>query len=209
VIPAVVPFKTLDATKSRLRPAFGETTGRLTLAMLGDVLETLLRVPELARVAVLTPDAEVAAAARAAGAEARVRDDRGLNPALDAAAAELTGAEALLIVLGDVPGARAEEISALLAAAPERGLALAASRDGGTAALVRVPPDVVPGGFGPDSARRHRELAEGAGVAFRRLDLPSLAIDVDAAADLRALLASDAPAPRTRALLRELRWEVA
>jgi 2-phospho-L-lactate guanylyltransferase len=209
VIPAVVPFKTLDATKSRLRPAFGEATGRLTLAMLGDLLETLLRVPELARVQVVTPDAEVAAAARAAGAEARVRDDPGLNPAVDAAAAELAGADALLIVLGDVPGARAEEISALLAAAPQRGLALAPSRDGGTAALVRVPPDVVPGGFGPDSARRHRELAEAAGLAFRQLALPSLAIDVDAAADLRALLASDAPAPRTRALLRELGWEAA
>jgi 2-phospho-L-lactate guanylyltransferase len=204
VIPAIVPFKTLDATKSRLRPDFGEATGRLTLAMLGDVLETLLRVPELSSVRVVTPDPEVAAAARAVGAEARVREDPGLNPAIDAAAAELAAADALLVVLGDVPGVRADEVSALLAAAPARGLALAPSRDGGTAALVRVPPDVVAGGFGPGSARRHRELAEAAGVACATLALPSLAIDVDAAADLDDLLASDVAAPRTRALLREL-----
>ncbi len=207
MIPAVVPIKSLDASKSRLRPALGEATGRLTLAMLGDVLEALLQVPALDRVVVVTPDAAVAEAARAAGAETRVRPDPGLNPAVDRVANELAAdADALLIVLGDVAGARPEELAKLLAAAPARGLALAPSRDGGTAALLRVPPDVVPAGFGAESARRHRELAERAGVEFRQLVLPSLGIDVDAGEDLDALVASNAPAPRTRALLRELGW---
>ena len=38
-------------------------------------------------------------------------------------------------------------------------------------------------------------------MPFVRAALPSLAIDLDTADDLRALLASDAPAPRTRRLL--------
>jgi 2-phospho-L-lactate guanylyltransferase len=205
VIAAVVPFKKLETTKSRLRPAVGDATGRLTLAMLGDVLSALLGVPELSRVVVVTPDRDIAEVAREAGADALVRPDPGLNAAIDGAAAELR-ARTLLTVLGDVPGARCEELSQLLAAAPAHGVALAPSRDGGTSALVRTPPDVIAGCFGPESARRHEDAAAEAGVDFRALPLPSLAIDVDEAADLDALLESGAPAPRTRALLRALGW---
>jgi len=206
MIPALVPFKAPRLAKSRLRPELGPATEALTLAMLGDVLESLLAVDGLGPIVVVTPDERVAAVAREAGARALVRDDPGLNPAVDAAAAEIGGgAPALLIVQGDVPGARPEEIRRILAAAPGRGVVLVPSRDGGTSALLRVPPDVIPGAFGPDSAARHRELAGRAGVACVELELPSLAIDVDDAHDLGALVAGAAPAPRTRALLRELR----
>ena len=207
MIPAVVPFKALDATKSRLRPAIGEATERLTLAMLSDVLAALLDVPGLDPVVVVTPDADVASAARDVGAEARVRPDPGLNAAIDAASAELAdAAEPVLVVLGDVPGACPEEVGRLLAAAPARGVVLAPSRDGGTSALLRVPSDVIPGGFGPDSAALHRDLASRAAVECVCIDLPSLAIDVDTVDDLEVLVRSDARAPRSRALLREIGW---
>lgn len=210
MIPALVPFKARHLAKSRLRPGLGPATEPLTLAMLGDVIECLLAVDELEPVFVVTPDEQVAAAARELGARALVRDDPGLNPALDAAAAEIAGqSRALLIVLGDVPGARPEEIREMLEAAPGRGVVLAPSRDGGTSALLRVPPDVIPGAFGPESAARHRKLARAAGVACVELSLPSLDIDVDDVHDLGALLGGSAPAPRTRALLRELRPELA
>jgi 2-phospho-L-lactate guanylyltransferase (CobY/MobA/RfbA family) len=78
---------------------------------------------------------------------------------------------------------------------------LAPARDGGTAALLRRPPGVLPSRFGADSAKAHREAAERAGVAYTELPLPSLAIDLDREADLRALLASASAAPRTRAVL--------
>lgn len=207
MIPALVPVKALGASKSRLRPALGAAAERLTLAMLGDVLTVLLELPALERVVVVTPDADVADVARRLGAEARVRPDADLNAAIDAATAEVAdAAEALLVVLGDVPGVRAEDVARLLAAAPPRGVALAPSRDGGTAALLRLPPAVIPGGFGPGSAKVHRELASRAGVECVSLDLPSLAIDVDTGEDLDALLRSAALAPRSRALLRELGW---
>ena len=57
MIAAVVPVKSLDATKSRLVPRLGaEGARRLSLAMLGDVLDALGGVPELERIAVATPD---------------------------------------------------------------------------------------------------------------------------------------------------------
>jgi 2-phospho-L-lactate guanylyltransferase len=206
---AVVPVKRLAAGKSRLAAALGrEATRALTLAMLGDVIEALRASGRIDRIAVATPDAEVGEAARALGAEARVADDPGLNEALDATAAALAEPEgALLVVLGDVAGAAGADLARLfdaLAAQGGRGAVLAPARDGGTAALLRRPPGVLPSRFGADSAKAHREAAERAGIAYTELPLPSLAIDLDREADLRALLASASSAPRTRALLARL-----
>jgi 2-phospho-L-lactate guanylyltransferase len=210
MIPAVVPVKALAAAKSRLRPRLGDRGAlRLTLAMLGDVLESLLALRALGPVAVVTPDAEVAEVARAAGAEARVRPDPGLNAAVDAAAAELAPSGPLLVVLGDVPGVRAAELEQLLAALDDAGgpgVALAPASDGGTSALLRAPADCIATSFGPGSAKAHRDLAARAGVAFRELALPSLALDIDEPDDLDAFVRSASGGRRTRALLCELGW---
>ncbi len=207
MIAAVVPVKSLAASKSRLIPELGRGAAeRLAIAMLGDVVEALSAARGIDRVAVVTPDADVARAAAAAGAQVLLRVDPGLNAAVEAAGAELAPgpSDGLLVVLGDVAGARPEEIEALLGALDGPGVALAPSRDGGSSALLRIPRDAIPAGFGPESAKVHRELAARAGVSFRELALPSLAIDVDAAEDLEALRRTGLAGPRTRALLDEL-----
>jgi 2-phospho-L-lactate guanylyltransferase len=212
VIAAVVPVKALAASKSRLFPDLERgAIERLSLAMMGDVVEALSRVRGIARVVVVTPDAEVAAAAEAAGATGLLRPDPGLNEAIEAAAAEVTAAsgDGVLVVLGDVPGLVASEVETLIAALDGPGVALAPSNDGGTSALLRVPRDAIPARFGPDSAKRHREAAERAGVAYREVPLPSLAIDVDVREDVEALLRSDTVGRRTRAVLEALGAEVA
>jgi len=203
---ALIPVKRLAAGKSRLAAALGrETTRQLTLAMLGDVVEATRASGCVDRIVVVTPDPEVAEAAVGFGAEARVADDPGLNAALDAASAALADPKGvLLVVLGDVAGARGEELAQLFAAADGTSgpvAALAPARDGGTAALLRRPPDAIPGRFGPDSAKAHRAAAEQAAVRFVELPLPSLAIDLDRIEDARALAAGDAAGPRTRRLL--------
>lgn len=203
---ALVPVKRLAAVKSRLAAALSrDALEALTLAMLADVVEAIRGCARVHRVVVVTPDPDVGAAARALGAEARVADDPGLNAALDAAAAALADpAGALLVVLGDVAGARADELARLFDALDElggTGALLAPARDGGTAALLRRPPFAIPSCFGEGSAKAHRAAAERTGTPFRELPLPSLAIDLDRLEDARALLASDTPAPRTRALL--------
>jgi len=210
MIAAVVPVKSLESPKSRLRPRLGEAGVRaLTLAMLGDLLETLAAVPGIDRVAVVTPDATVGQVTRDAGALALVRDDPGLNAAIEAASKEVAPGpeDAVLTVLGDVPGATPADVARLLAEAPAHGIALAPSSDGGTAALLRRPPDVVPARFGADSAKAHREAAERAGVACVELPLASLSLDLDDAGDLERFLASSAGGPRTRELLAALEAE--
>ena len=177
--------------------------------MLRDVLTALKQVPLLERVVALTPDRTVAETARDVGAEVLLRDDSGLNPAINAAATDLKLAsqEPFLVVLGDVPGIEEEDIESLFdSVAGEAGpsVALAASSDGGSAALLRTPHTAIAAHFGTDSARAHREAAKEAGVAYRELELPSLSLDLDSVADLDRFLHSRLRAFHTRQLLESL-----
>ena len=208
---AVIPVKSLAAGKSRLLPELGrENLEALSLAMLEDLITALAATPGVSRVAVATPDDRVAEHARGLGAEALHGPDPGLNAALDAAPGKLAlAADApLLVVLGDVPGARPGELQQLFdaakAMAPGPAAVLAPSRDGGTSALLRTPHGAVPSRFGPQSAARHREAAEHAGVPLREIELPSLAIDLDRGEDIRNFLAQGEDGPCTRALLARL-----
>jgi 2-phospho-L-lactate guanylyltransferase len=212
MIAALVPVKTLASSKSRLLPYLGRSgVERLSVAMLRDLLGTLQRVASLERIAVVTPDPEVAQLAKEAGAETLLCPLPGLNPSIEnAAAAVAPGAgDAALVVLGDVAGARAADIETLLGAVPERGVALAPSCDGGTSALLRRPRDIIAASFGPGSAGVHRNLATRAGVPFEEIPLDSLAIDIDEPDDLEKFVRSSSAGKRTRALLRELLPELA
>lgn len=203
MISAVVPVKALAESKSRLFPERprGDVEA-LSLAMMGDVIACLRAVALIDRVVVVTPDVDVAERAVADGALVMLRAEPGLNPAIEAASAEIAGPQdGVLVVLGDVAAADPGEIGRLLAEAPVTGVALAPSRDGGTSALLRRPPNVIPACFGRDSAKRHREAAASAGATLALLVLPSLAIDIDRAEDALAILAQPTLGARTRALL--------
>ncbi|MEM7412502.1 MAG: 2-phospho-L-lactate guanylyltransferase [Myxococcota bacterium] len=207
MISAVVPVKGLDDAKSRMFPERArEELEALSLAMMSDLVRCLCAVPELDRVAVTTPDARVADAAKQAGAEPLLRDDPGLNAAIEAACHQLAGpSDGVLVVLGDVAAAAPDDIHALLEAGPEHGVSLAPSNDGGTSALFRRPPDVIPARFGRDSAARHRDAALAAGVPYVECTLPSLAIDIDFVEDARSALDVESLGPATRAILEV--WE--
>jgi len=205
---ALLPVKRLADTKSRLLSQFARPEREaFALAMLEDVIAALLTAESVDRAVVVTPDEGVGVAARAAGAEALVRDDPGLNPALDAAARILgAGDEPLLVVLADVAGAIGSDIDCLAALLERPGIAMAPSSDGGTSALLRSPHDVIPASFGPDSAQRHREAAQRCGVACHEATLPSLSLDLDVPEDVEHFLKTDGGGARTRAALQKFGW---
>jgi len=209
---ALIPVKRLEESKSRLLPELPDAKRQaLTLAMLEDLIEALQRSGRVDRIAVTTPDPQVASRTRAAGAEVLLRPEPGLNAALEDGAARLAAAddEPLLVVLGDVAGALPEDFRQLIghadSAARTPGVWLSPSADGGTSALLLRPARAIAFRFGPDSARRHREAALAAGVAYLEVALPSLAIDLDQPEDLAAFLATSGGGARTRALLEPLR----
>ncbi len=207
---ALIPVKRLEQSKSRLLSHLPDPRRQaLTLAMLADLLDALRLTRGLDRVAVTTPDAVVASLARSAGAEVLMRPEPGLNEALEDAIRRLAPgpAEPFMIVLGDVAGALAADFERLLMSTRETeepGVWLAPSSDGGTSALLQRPATSIPCCFGRDSAKRHREAAQSAGVAYHEVRLASLAIDLDEPEDLEAFARTQAGGRRTRALLEDV-----
>ncbi|BCP53013.1 2-phospho-L-lactate guanylyltransferase [Kaistia sp. 32K] len=206
---ALVPVKRLEAAKSRLAPVLDSAErGRLAKAMLRDVLDTLRRVETLAGILVVTDDAEVAAIAAGHGATV-IGDPQ--EPAFNAAvlhgmhwldARQKAGA---LVVPGDIPLVTVEEIEAVLDATRTSPVVIVpATRDGGTNMLAIAPPLLMPPTFGPDSFARHVAAAQALGITPAILRLEGAGHDVDVAADL-VLDTGSAAAPRTRALIRQLR----
>jgi 2-phospho-L-lactate/phosphoenolpyruvate guanylyltransferase len=112
-----------------------------------------------------------------------VWQDRGLpwNDALAAAIDETVQTPLAAVISADLPLLRAEEVEELLAATPERGIAIGRALDGGTNAVAMRPPGLVRTRFGePGSAALHAAL----GVPNVLVDLPGLAFDVDTPHDL-------------------------
>ena len=84
--------------------------------MLQRTLEATGGTPRIAETLVVTPDDEVAAIARVAGARVIRQTDRGLNHGLEDArrAAVDAGATALLVLPADLPGVSPAAIDAIL-----------------------------------------------------------------------------------------------
>jgi 2-phospho-L-lactate guanylyltransferase len=211
---AVVPIKTLSAAKQRLSGALA-TGARASLAqaMFSDVLASLRRAQRVEAIAVVTAD--VVANAVAHGERVTVLPDERQQGQSAAAMvgiryAVAAGFERVVLIPGDTPMLDARELDELLDTCQEADLAagIVPDRAGtGTNALVLTPPDAMEPSFGPGSLERHMNLATEVGAARRRIEVESLAHDVDTPEDLTALAdaleARRSIAPRTRGALRQ------
>lgn len=204
-------MKHLSQAKSRLASALAPADrAAIVLAMLRDTLSAALQTSFVRTVTVVTPDEDVSAAAKAAGAlvlpEMPGRAGNfGLNAALSAGAASVRrahGPAALLALQADLPALRSHELDEMLASAPA-GRGIVADHHGdGTAALVcRDPHAALAPRFGHGSASAHRE----SGAVEMAGQWPGLRLDVDTAADLDAAIELGAGAV-TIATLRRLSW---
>jgi 2-phospho-L-lactate guanylyltransferase len=210
---AILPIKSLDAAKQRLRDELDPSPRRsLMEAMFSDALVALRRARHIDRVLVVSGDHVAQRIAGGYGATVVEDDDLGHNDAAlrgIAAATEL-GATRALLVPGDCPLLDPAEIDALIErAAPDRSVLIVPDRHGtGTNALLLTPPDVLGPSFGAGSHDRHLVQARAAGVHAETVDVGSLAMDVDTPEDLAAiearLLESRGGAAHTRGMLRQL-----
>jgi 2-phospho-L-lactate/phosphoenolpyruvate guanylyltransferase len=193
-----VPVKSLSRAKTRLSPALtGLERGALTLAMLEDVLDAALSVPGWATW-VVSPD-EVAleiAAGRGARPIAEAKPPLANAIRQVEAKAKEEGANALAVLPADVPLVTVDTLHEALRTLG--AVVLARSADGsGTSLLLRRPPRAIPARFGPDSFRRHVELAETRGLPVSVVERHELSFDVDRPDDILTLLA-DGRRGRTR-----------
>jgi 2-phospho-L-lactate guanylyltransferase len=185
-----VPVKSLSRAKSRLSPALtGLERGALTLAMLEDVLDASLGVPGW-ETWVVSPDEVALEIAARRGA----RPVPEAKPPLASAIRQVealsndNGANTLAVLPADVPLVTAETLHVALRTLG--AVVLAPSADGaGTSLLLRRPPKAIPARFGPDSFRRHVELAAARGLPVSVVERPELSFDVDRPGDILTLLA--------------------
>ena len=155
-----VPVKPLSRAKTRLASALTPLErGALTLAMLEDVLDATLQVAGW-QTWVVSPD------------EVALEQD----------------ADALAILPADLPLVTPD---ALHEAFHTLGsVVLARSGEGtGTSLLLRRPPRAIPARFGPDSFRRHFELAAERGLPVSVVERRELSFDLDRPDDILTLLA--------------------
>jgi 2-phospho-L-lactate/phosphoenolpyruvate guanylyltransferase len=182
----VLAVKRLSAGKSRLRGAVpGVPHERLALALVLDTVGAVLACPDVRGALVVTDDAAVAQAVRAAGAEVAVdRPRAGLNEAFAHGASLVPGWTAALTA--DLPALRPTELGGVLRAAAQRaGRSFVADAKGSGTVLLAASPGVrLEPRFGPGSAAAH--AASGA----RRLAgrWPTVRRDVDTPADLAAAI---------------------
>ncbi|MDO8531676.1 MAG: 2-phospho-L-lactate guanylyltransferase [Dehalococcoidia bacterium] len=202
---AVVPVKDLAGAKNRLSDVLSpDERHALAVAMLHDVLDALANTPALDGIAVITRDPEAEALAQAVGAQIwREERNSGESAAVEFAARQCVqrSIPAMLVIPGDAPLVRPEDVQSVLAAdSGQPGLVLVSSRDGtGSNAVLRRPPDAIGSHFGATSFREHQEEAAACGIPVRTVRNFRLELDVDTPDDLGLFVAyENVPSLRPR-----------
>lgn len=184
-----VPVKALDRAKRRLSSLLSPLErASLTLAMLEDVLDAALALPGW-DTWVISPDEAVLEIASRRGARPVTEDKPPLSAAIRQVEEESMGlgADALAVLLADVPLVTAEALStAVRTLGP---VVVSPSRDeGGTNLLLRRPPRAIAARFGRDSYGKHLAGAAARGLPAAEVRRPELAFDLDVPADVEHLL---------------------
>lgn len=189
-IVALLPFRGLANAKSRLARALTEDERRtLALALLNRAVAAVAGAG-VERVAVVTRDPALAGAGLDPRAEVLLQDSEGLNAAVRQGQrwALDGGADALLILLPDLPTLGIADIRAILDAAAPDAAVIAPDRHGaGTNALLLAPPDAIAPAFGAGSAVRHRRSLALADIPVTDVERRGTHLDLDTPEDIRAL----------------------
>jgi 2-phospho-L-lactate guanylyltransferase len=195
----LVPVKDLTRAKTRLAPLLSEAERRhLAELLLEGTLRAACAVPGDYRRVVVTSYPPAAALAQALGMEViHEGEQRSESHSVDSAnaALEREGVTGLLRIPLDLPLVQSADLAAILAEAARGARAvLVPSLSGtGTNALYRSPPTLFPSHFGLGSLALHEAEARRATDALAILQLESLALDIDDAADVQELVRRGTP----------------
>jgi 2-phospho-L-lactate guanylyltransferase len=199
---ALVPVKRFDQGKSRLGdvldPAARAEVARAMFDRVMEVLGALVRGAELSGVLVVTDGAEVAERASTHGAErmlsAGTGPGRSLGAIVDEGLVELVarGADAAIVIMGDLPLLGGPDVQALLALLDDSDVALAPDepRSGTNALAMRLPAPMPTRFCGGESLAAHLAEARERGLRAALCERPGFLFDVDRPEDVTLLLRS-------------------
>jgi 2-phospho-L-lactate guanylyltransferase len=158
--------------------------------MAAQVLTSLHRSHSVEHIALVSPDAEVLAWAEARNAVPLYQESGGLNAGLELGRrwAHSVGAEALVVLLGDLPTLAPDEVARFVEYGRLHPVVLAPDRlaEGTNGLSVHLEVQL-PFAFGGGSLARHQELAREQQITPLLVRAPGLSFDVDSYADLSML----------------------
>jgi 2-phospho-L-lactate guanylyltransferase len=183
---AIIPVKPFEQAKSRLAGALSpDERAELAETWFTHVLSVVRAAPEVSAALVISRDPAALALAEKWGARTLVEQGDDLNAAWDQATHAAKGADAVLLLPGDLPFIHSDDISAMIALADAPGSVVIApdhKRDGTNALLIR-PPGLIGYAYGMGSFERHAAAALAAGVR-PRLYTSERMLDIDVPDDL-------------------------
>ena len=191
----LLPLRRLDDAKGRLGPHLApDERAQLALGLLERAAAALL-AGGAARVLIVTRDERLSAADVSSDPRVSLQQQDAALPGLNGAVRQGqrwaldARADALLVVLPDLPLLEADDIRALLAASDDGALSVLAPDRAGTGsnALLLAPPNVIQTAFGVNSAPRHQAAYMAAQQPLLRVQRAGLDLDLDTADDLAAL----------------------
>ena len=192
----LIPVKDLSNAKQRLGAALDQShRSQLAEAMLRDVMLAASGVRSRVDLALVTGDRR--AHELAAELHFRVIEDarnESETAAIEMATgwSEARGYDTTIVIPGDIPLARAEELNQVLDAAPEEGAVFVPAYDRrGSNCILRRPASIIPLRFGNDSFVPHCEAMRRTGEPLIILEMPGIGLDIDNPHELDLLLARE------------------
>lgn len=194
MISAIVPLKSLRASKSRLSSHLNvEERLELTLAMFKDVITTFSRCKAINNIIVVTPEGEISKYCSFPHKVDVIYDyGKGQIPAVEMAVnytIRRYSPHILLIAVADMPLAKPKHIYEILELAQkENTIVLAPSMDGGTNILAENPPKTIKLMYGKNSFKKHVEYARRLGFNVAVYETLETGLDVDTLMDVKVLI---------------------
>jgi 2-phospho-L-lactate/phosphoenolpyruvate guanylyltransferase len=185
----VIPVQPPGEGKSRLASVLdAPARAALVERMFRHVLAVAVDSVPPSQVRVVSRSTDLLSIAEESGALMVREQSRGLNPALEHAAALCDPDLPLLALSADLPLLDPADIAALVGALDHADVIAAADHSGkGTNALLLRRPGLIAFAFGKGSLACHRALAEQTGHRFEVVQRPGLASDIDEPTDLALL----------------------
>lgn len=187
----IIPVKSLQMAKTRLSIILNsEERKALMLAMLKDVLKAI-KSSIVSRIILISPDLAIKELANNFGVKYLLEKKKGLNEAIKQATEWCTqnNAESVLVLPADIPLITSEDINQIVKlGSNENCIVISPSQNGGTNALLRKPPNLMPTYFGPQSFMKHFNEALTKGITIKVYRSQRVAMDIDSLEDLRNFL---------------------
>lgn len=190
----LIPVKNPANAKTRLAGLLSqEERARLAWAMLEDVSRAVCATTRPDCVVLVSSFEPAIKHARGLGWEVLVEQRQESESAsIDWASRLLVGRgfDTVMRLPADIPLVEPRDIDELISIEiRSHGAVLVPSREGtGTNAITRMPPDLFPSCFGPDSLALHKREAARVGVECLIVNNTRIALDIDEPADLKVVL---------------------